>query len=196
MTEQNTQDGLSAILQQIKGQKLPPVHLWNPDFCGDLDMRIARDGTWFYLGSPIGRKPLVKLFSGVIRLDEDDKYYLVTPVEKIGITVDDVPFVAVEMFREGDGPDQILSFRTNVDDFVILDRDHPFRIEIDPKTSEPAPYIRIRANLDALIARAVFYDLVNLAEEKMMDGKNIFGFWSSGEFFVLGPVDEIFENYN
>lgn len=159
-------------------------------------MRIARDGTWFYLGSPIGRKPLVKLFSGVIRLDEDDKYYLVTPVEKIGITVDDAPFVAVEMFREGDGPDQILSFRTNVDDFVILDNDHPFRIEIDPETKEPAPYIRIRANLDALITRAVFYDLVNLAEEKMINGKNLFGFWSSSKFFELGPVDEIFENYN
>ncbi|MEH6545097.1 MAG: DUF1285 domain-containing protein [Sneathiella sp.] len=196
MTEQSTQDGLSAILQQIKGQKHPPVHLWNPDFCGDLDMRIARDGTWFYLGSPIGRKPLVKLFSGVIRLDEDDKYYLVTPVEKIGITVDDAPFVAVEMFREGDGPDQILSFRTNVDDFVILDDDHPFRIEIDPETKEPAPYIRIRANLDALITRAVFYDLVNLAEEKMINGKNLFGFWSSSKFFELGPVDEIFENYS
>lgn len=194
MTEQNTQDGLSAILQQIKGQKHPPVHLWNPDFCGDLDMRIARDGTWFYLGSPIGRKPLVKLFSGVIRLDEDDKYYLVTPVEKIGIKVDDAPFVAVEMFREGEGKDQILSFRTNVDDFVIVDKDHPFRIEIDAETHEPAPYIRVRVNLDALIARAVFYDLVALAGEEKREGKNLFGFWSSGQFFELGLVDEIFEN--
>jgi uncharacterized protein len=193
MTEQNTQDGLSAILQQIKGQKHPPVHLWNPEFCGDLDMRIARDGTWFYLGSPIGRKPLVKLFSGVIRLDEDGKYYLVTPVEKIGIIVDDAPFVAVEMFREGEGKDQILSFRTNVDDFVIVDKEHPFRIEIDPETHEPAPYVRVRANLDALIARAVFYDLVALAGEEEREGTNKFGFWSSGQFFELGLVDEIFE---
>ncbi len=119
MTSPDSQDGLNAIISQIKDQKHPPVHLWNPDFCGDLDIRIARDGTWFYLGSPIGRKPLVKLFSGVLRLDDDEKYYLVTPVEKIGITVDDAPFVAVEMFREGEGQEQVLSFRTQVDDFVI-----------------------------------------------------------------------------
>ncbi len=193
MTENSDQDGLSAIIKQIQGQKHPPVHLWNPEFCGDLDMRIARDGTWFYLGSPIGRKPLVKLFSGVIRLDPDEKYYLVTPVEKIGITVDDAPFLAVEMFREGAGKDQILSFRTNVDDFVILDAEHPFRITFDPETQEPAPYIRVRANLDALIARSVFYDLVNLAEEKVVDGTRKLGFCSSGQFFELGKADEIFE---
>ncbi len=194
MTENSIQDGLSAIIKQIQGQKHPPVHLWNPEFCGDLDMRIARDGTWFYLGSPIGRKPLVKLFSGVIRLDPDDKYYLVTPVEKIGITVDDAPFVAVEMFREGEGEDQVLSFRTNVDDFVILDSEHPFRITFDPDTLEPSPYVRVRVNLDALIARPVFYDLVNLAEEKIVDGIKKLGFWSSGQFFELGKADEIFES--
>ncbi|WP_339633499.1 DUF1285 domain-containing protein [uncultured Sneathiella sp.] len=192
MTTADTKDGLSAIIKQIDGQKHPPVHLWNPDFCGDLDMRIARDGTWFYLGSPIGRKPLVKLFSGVIRLDDDDKYYLVTPVEKIGITVDDVPFVAVEMFVEGEGRDRIISFRTNVDDFVIMDEDHPFRLEIDPETKEPSPYVRVRTNLDALINRPVFYDLVNLAGEEMIDGKARFGFWSSGQFFELGLVNDIF----
>ena len=192
MTTADTTNGLSAIIKQIDGQKHPPVHLWNPDFCGDLDMRIARDGTWFYLGSPIGRKPLVKLFSGVIRLDDDDKYYLVTPVEKIGITVDDVPFVAVEMFVEGEGRDRIISFRTNVDDFVIMDEDHPFRLEIDPETKEPSPYVRVRTNLDALINRPVFYDLVNLAGEEMIDGKARFGFWSSGQFFELGLVNDIF----
>lgn len=194
MTENTNQDGLSAIIKQIQGQKHPPVHLWNPEFCGDLDMRIARDGTWFYLGSPIGRKPLVKLFSGVIRLDPDEKYYLVTPVEKIGITVDDAPFVAVEMFREGEGEEQVLSFRTNVDDFVILDAEHPFRITFDPETQEPAPYVRVRVNLDALIVRSVFYDLVNLSEEKIVDGTRKLGFWSSGEFFELGKADEIFES--
>ncbi|MAZ02695.1 MAG: proteophosphoglycan precursor [Sneathiella sp.] len=192
MTTADTTNGLSAIIKQIDGQKHPPVHLWNPEFCGDLDMRIARDGTWFYLGSPIGRKALVKLFSGVIRLDDDDKYYLVTPVEKIGITVEDVPFVAVEMFVEGEGRDRTISFRTNVDDFVIMDKDHPFRLEIDPETKEPSPYVRVRANLDALINRPVFYDLVNLAGEETIDGEARFGFWSSGQFFELGLVNDIF----
>lgn len=193
MTTTDTTDGLSAIIKQIDGQKHPPVHLWNPEFCGDLDMRIARDGTWFYLGSPIGRKALVKLFSGVIRLDDDDKYYLVTPVEKIGITVEDVPFVAVEMFVEGEGRDRIISFRTNVDDFVIMDKDHPFRLEIDPETTEPSPYVRVRTNLEALINRPVFYDLVNLAGEETIDGEARFGFWSSGQFFELGLVNDIFD---
>ncbi|MBO0335296.1 DUF1285 domain-containing protein [Sneathiella sp. CAU 1612] len=193
MTTSETKDGLGAIIKQIEGQKHPPVHLWNPDFCGDLDMRIARDGTWFYLGSPIGRKPLVKLFSGVIRLDDDNKYYLVTPVEKIGITVEDAPFVAVEMFVEGQGRERIISFRTNVDDFVIMDEDHPFRLEIDPETKEPSPYVRVRANLEALINRPVFYDLVNLAGEESMDGEDRFGFWSSGQFFELGLVNDIFD---
>jgi len=193
MTSAETSDSLGSIIKQIKGQKHPPVHLWNPEFCGDLDMRIARDGTWFYLGSPIGRKPLVKLFSGVIRLDEDSKYYLVTPVEKIGITVDDAPFVAVEMFVEGEGQERIVSFRTNVDDFVIMDEAHPFRLEIDPETNEPSPYVRIRSNLDALINRAVFYDLVNLAGEENIDGKARFGFWSSGQFFELGLMNDIFD---
>ena len=192
MTSAKTQDGLGAIIKQIEGQKHPPVHLWNPEFCGDLDMRIARDGTWFYLGSPIGRKPLVKLFSGVIRYDEDGKYYLVTPVEKIGITVDDAPFVAVEMFVDGEGRERVISFRTNVDDFVIMDADHPFRLEIDPETKEPSPYVRVRANLDALINRPVFYDLVNLAAEENIEGEARFGFWSSGQFFELGLVDDIF----
>ncbi len=192
MTTTDTTDGLSAIIKQIDGQKHPPVHLWNPEFCGDLDMRIARDGTWFYLGSPIGRKALAKLFSGVIRLDDDDKYYLVTPVEKIGITVEDAPFVAVEMFVEGEGRDRVISFRTNVDDFVIMDENHPFRLEIDPETKEPSPYVRVRTNLDALINRPVFYDLVNLAGEETIDGEARFGFWSSGQFFELGLVDDIF----
>jgi hypothetical protein len=193
MTTLETKDGLGAIIKQIEGQKHPPVHLWNPEYCGELDMRIARDGTWFYLGSPIGRKPLVKLFSGVIRLDEDGKYYLVTPVEKIGITVDDAPFVAVEMFVEGVGRERVISFRTNVDDFVIMDKEHPFRLEIDPETKEPSPYVRVRTNLDALINRPVFYDLVNLAGEEVIDGEARFGFWSSGQFFELGLVNDIFD---
>ncbi|MFT6557435.1 DUF1285 domain-containing protein [Sneathiella sp.] len=193
MTTTASQNGLNAIISQIKDKKHPPVHLWNPDFCGDLDMKIARDGTWYYLGSPIGRKPLVKLFSGVIRLDDDGKYYLVTPVEKIGITVEDAPFVAVEMFREGSGEDQVLSFRTHVDDFVIVDESHPLRLAINAENNEPSPYVRVRSNLEALIARPVFYDLVELCEEQEIDGEKRFGVWSSGSFFDFGSVDDIFE---
>ncbi len=193
MTSTGSEDGLNAIIKQIKDQKHPPVHLWNPDFCGDLDMRIARDGTWFYMGSPIGRKPLVKLFSGVLRLDDDEKYYLVTPVEKIGITVDDAPFVAVEMFRKGEGKGQILSFRTQVDDFVIADMEHPLRLSINADNDEPSPYIKVRSNLEALIVRSVFYDLVELAVEEKIDGKPRFGVWSSGAFFDFGSVNDIFD---
>jgi hypothetical protein len=191
MANSEPSGGLSAILSQIKDQKHPPVHLWNPDFCGDLDIRIARDGTWYYLGSPIGRKPLVRLFSGVLRLDDDNKYYLVTPVEKIGITVDDAPFVAVEMFREGTGRDQILSFRTHVDDYVILDQEHRLRVTFNAETDEPSPYITVRANLEALINRPVFYDLVALANEEVIDGETRFGVWSSGHFFEFGKSDEV-----
>jgi len=194
MTSNVPGDSLNAIVKQIKDKKHPPVHSWNPDFCGDLDMRIARDGTWYYLGSPIGRKPLVKLFSSVLRLDEDGKYYLVTPVEKIGITVDDAPFIAVEMFREGTGRDQVLSFRTQLDDYVVVDVEHPIRMTFDDKTGEPSPYVRVRANLEALIARSVFYDLVALAGDEVIEGQNKFGVWSSGIFYEFGSVDEIFGN--
>lgn len=169
-----------------KGKGLPPVHLWNPDFCGDIDMRIARDGTWYYMGSPIGRKAMVRLFSTILRHDADGKFYLVTPVEKVGIEVDDAPFVAVEMEVEGQGPDQVLSFRTNVDDWVTADADHPIRVAIDPKTEEPSPYVLVRDRLEALIARAVFYDLVDLAEER--DGR--LGVWSAGVFFPLDGQDD------
>lgn len=172
----------AAAGEAAKGKGLPPVHLWNPDFCGDIDMRIARDGTWYYLGSPIGRKPMVRLFSTILRHDEDGKYYLVTPVEKVGIQVDDAPFVAIEMAVEGAGPEQTLRFRTNVDDWVTAGPDHPIRVTIDPETEEPSPYVHVRARLEALIARAVFYDLVDLAEER--EGR--LGVWSAGRFF---PID-------
>ncbi len=196
MKSTESENGLTAIIKQIKDKKHPPVHLWNPEFCGDLDMRIARDGTWYYLGSPIGRKQLVSLFSGVIRLDEDGKYYLVTPVEKIGITVDDAPFVAVEMFVKGNGADQIISFRTHVDDFVIVDEKHSIRMIFDKDTAEPSPYVTVRVNLEALIARSVFYDLVELAEETKIDGQMKFGVWSSGHFFEFCSAQEILEEQN
>jgi len=166
----------------------PPVHLWNPPFCGDLDMRIARDGTWFYLGTPIGRKELVKLFASIIRKDGDD-YFLVTPVEKVGITVDDAPFVAVDFDREDEG----LRFVTNVGDEMVAGPDHPIRVERDAQTGEPAPYVLVRANLEALIDRKSFYRLVDLGEEAMVDGVNWFGVRSNGAFFPIIPAAELHE---
>jgi uncharacterized protein len=175
---------LIARLGVGPGKKKPPVHLWNPAFCGDMDMRIARDGTWFYLGSPIGRLPMVKLFASVLRHDPDDCYYLVTPVEKLRIRVDDAPFVAVELAAENG----LLAFRTNVDDVVTADAAHPIRVEIDPETDEPTPYILVRDRLEALIARPVFYELVEMAELRIVGGQEVLGVTSAGQFFPLGPA--------
>jgi uncharacterized protein len=146
---------------QGKGNSLPPVHLWNPPFCGDIDMRIAADGKWFYMNSPIGRKPLFTLFSRVIRRDGDD-YFLVTPVEKCGIRVDDAPFVAVRMSVVGEGNAQSISFETNVDDAVTVDAAHPLRFANEAGTGGLKPYVLVRSNLEALVVRALFYDLVGL----------------------------------
>ncbi|WP_025128711.1 DUF1285 domain-containing protein [Pseudomonas sp. PH1b] len=176
-------DLLAQIPKAEKG--LPPVHLWNPDFCGDIDMRIARDGTWYYLGTPIGRKPMVKLFSTILRRDGDD-YFLVTPVEKVGIKVDDAPFVAVTLEVEGQGESQVLRFSTNVDEQVQAAEQHPLRVLIDPVTQEPAPYILVRHNLEALVHRNVFYQLVELAQVRVINGQNWLGVWSCGVFFPIG----------
>lgn len=161
-----------------------------PQLCGDIDMRISRDGTWFYHGSPIGRKPLVKLFAGVLHRDEEGDYWLETPAEKCRIQVDDAAFLAVEMSVAGEGQKRELSFRTNVDEFVTADADHPIRVETDVETGEPSPYVYIRDRLEALIARSVFYDLVELGEEIEIDGEEIFGVWSCGRFFPIGRLDE------
>ena len=176
-------DLLAQIPKAEKG--LPPVHLWNPDFCGDIDMRIVRDGTWYYLGTPIGRKPMVKLFSTIIRRDGDD-YFLITPVEKVGIKVDDAPFVAVTLEVEGQGEAQVLRFSTNVEEQVLANDEHPLRVVIDTLTQEPAPYILVRHNLEALIHRNVFYQLVELAQTRQIDGQNWLGVWSCGVFFPIG----------
>lgn len=190
MTDPRTQsDRAGNLLAQIPASKdkgLPPVHLWNPDCCGDIDMRIARDGTWYYLGTPIGRKPMVRLFSTIIRRDGDD-YFLVTPVEKCGITVDDAPFVAVTLVVEGEGEEQVLRFTTNVEDEVVADAAHPIRVDLDPQTQEPSPYVLVRVNLEALIHRNVFYQLVELAVPREIDGVDWLGVWSSGEFFPIAP---------
>ena len=185
MTQKNTSsfrpDLFALEAQQASGKKgLPPVHLWNPEFCGDIDMHIKRDGSWDYMGSPISRIKMVKLFSTILRHDEDGKYYLVTPVEKVGIRVDDAPFVAVELRVEGKGREQVLHFRTNVDDVIVMDEAHPLRLEFSAK-GEPSPYILVRDRLEALISRAVYYELAEMVEE--IDGQ--YGVWSSGHFFAL-----------
>jgi uncharacterized protein len=175
-------DGLMRAAQTATKKGPPPVHLWNPPFCGDIDMRIARDGTWFYLGTPIGRPAMVRLFSGIIRRDGDD-YFLVTPVEKVGIRVDDAPFVAIDVAQ--DGAD--LVFTTNVDDQVRAGPDHPIRVDRDPVTGEPSPYVLIRRNLWALIDRKSFYRLVDRGEP---DG-DWFGVRSGGTFFPIIPLSDL-----
>ena len=177
----NARQATSATTRDDEGAAVPTL-------CGDIDMRIDRDGTWFYHGSPIGRKPLVKLFASVLRRDESGDFWLITPVEKARIQVDDAPFVAVEMSVSGSGPDQVLSFRTNIDEHVTAGRDHPLRVALDPVTAEPAPYILVRDGLEALIARAVFYDLVELGVEDADSG--ILGVWSGGVLFPFGPVGD------
>lgn len=179
-------DGLVASITAAKTRGLPPVHLWNPPFCGDLDMRIARDGTWFYQGTPIGRPGLVKLFSSILKR-EDGKFFLVTPVEKVGITVDDAPFVAQDFETEGDGPAQVLTFTTHVGDIAVAGPDHPIRVERDAETGEPSPYVLIRADLEALIDRKSFYRLVDLG----VHHEDWFGVWSSGTFFGIIPSAEL-----
>ena len=170
--------------------KLPPVHLWNPPFCGDLDMRIRRDGTWFYLGTPIGRPALVRLFSTILKR-EGERYFLVTPVEKVGITVEDAPFVAVDVEVEGSGAAQLLVFETNVGDRVTAGEGHPIRVTRDPETGEPAPYVHIRAGLEALIDRKTFYRLAELGVHGRHDGADWFGLWSGGLFWPMIPSAEM-----
>ena len=179
-------EGIAASARAASKRGLPPVHLWNPPDCGDLDMRIARDGTWFYLGTPIGRKELVRLFSTILRKD-GDRYVLVTPVEKVGITVDDAPFVAVDFETAGGGTDQTLTFETNVGDTTVAGPDHPIRVERDPNTGEPSPYVHVRADLEALIDRKSFYRLVDIGAHD--DGW--FGVWSGGLFFPIIPSEEL-----
>jgi len=186
----STAETIAASARAAQKGGLPPVHLWSPEFCGDLDMRIARDGTWFYLGTPIGRRELVRLFSTIIRKDGDD-YFLVTPVEKVGITVDDAPFVAVDFEIENPGPEQQLTFETNVDDIAVAGPAHPIRVERDPDTGEPSPYILIRTNLEALIDRKSFYRLVDIGEHALIGDQNWFGVRSTGQFFPIIPSAEL-----
>ncbi|HKS88630.1 MAG TPA: DUF1285 domain-containing protein [Stellaceae bacterium] len=156
---------------------------------GDLDMRIARDGTWFYRGSPINRLPLVKLFASVLRREADGSYWLVTPAERGRVTVEDAPFVAVALDREGEGRDQRLIFRTNLDEIVTAGPDHPLHVELAADAT-PAPYIRVRGGLEARLLRPVFYELVEFGREEPAAGESQFGVWSGGMFFRLGELDD------
>ena len=185
--------GLEALISRATraGKGAAPVERWNPEFCGDLDMEIKQDGTWFYLGTPIGRMPLVQLFSSVLRKDADGRTYLVTPVERVGIRVVDAPFIAVEMNVSGTGEDQVITFRTNVGDVVEAGPDHPLRFADEPSTGGLKPYVLVRGRLEALVSRAVMYELVELGETIVIDGVAMFAVRSGGVVFPIMPAAEL-----
>jgi hypothetical protein len=185
--------GLEAIAAALPREKRgpPPLEKWNPPFCGDLDMRIAADGTWFYQKTPIGRLPLVKLFASVLKR-EGEKYYLVTPVEKVGLIVEEAPFLAVELKVEQGPQGQVLNFRTNVEDWVEAGPGHVLRFEPEA-TGGLKPFLHVRRDLWAKVIRTLFYDLVELGEERDVDGKAMFGVVSGGEFFAMADASAVRE---
>ncbi len=176
-------EGVAAAARQAPGRGLPPVHLWNPAHCGEIDIVIRRDGVWFHEGSPIGREALVRLFSSVLRKDPDG-FHLVTPAEKMRITVEDAPFIAVRVDRVGEA----LRFLTNVGDVVEAGPDNAIRVEVDPVSGEPRPYLHVRRGLEARIRRPVFYELVELSEERQTPEGPRLGVWSNGAWFPVGPA--------
>ncbi len=180
-------DRLSAAVKVAAASKgPPPVERWNPPFCGDIDMRIAADGTWFYNGTPIGRSALVKLFASILRKDPD-RFVLVTPVERVGIQVEDAPFLAVEMAVDGEGSGRRIAFRTNVDDLAPVDAAHPLRFEKD-QAGGVKPYVLVRGDLWALVTRALTYDLVELGEDRDVDGVLTFGVTVGEQFYPIAPA--------
>jgi hypothetical protein len=195
MTSQNgvnlSKSGLEQAQKSSSGKDLPPVHLWNPPFCGDLDMQIKRDGTWIHEGGPINRPEMVRLFSNILKKEGAD-YFLVTPVEKVGITVEDAPFVAVDIDAEAAGTGaQVLQFTTQVGDHVQADADHPIRFMSDDQTDEPSVYVMVRAGLEARLDRKTFYRLVDLGTEQNVDGTAMFGVFSYGTFFPMMPMSAL-----
>jgi hypothetical protein len=174
---------LADIARLAEEKKLPPIERWNPDHCGDSEMRIARDGSWHHQGSPIGREAMVRLFSTILRREPDGSYVLVTPVEKLSIEVEDAPFVAVELKSDGEGERRNLAFRLNTGDVVVAGPDRPLRFE--GRNDGPHPYLHVRGGLDALVARPVYYELVELA---LGEGRGPPGLWSMGAFFPLEPA--------
>jgi hypothetical protein len=186
----------SKALDQLAGRFAGPTtggatpSLRQPIDCGHFEIRIGRDGTWYYRESPIARLPLVRLFSTVLRREADGSFWLQTPAERGRITVDDAPFVAVEVTRHGEGREQELIFRTNIDETVAADAEHPLRIVIAPETAEPSPYVLVRNGLEARLSRPVFYELVELGREERVGDTTLFGVWSKGRFFPLGPLGD------
>jgi len=176
--------GLEALMKAQAGKRLPPLEAWDPPHCGDIGLKIRADGTWLYQESPINRPALVKLFAGVLRKDADGKHYLVTPSEKVDVAVEDAPFLAVEMEVHGAGREQTLIFRTNVEDIVSVGPDHPLRFAVEEKAKGLKPYIVVRGRLEALVTRALYYDLIALALEGEANGPSP-GLWSGGRFFAL-----------
>ena len=189
-------EGIAAMVPRGdgkgSGKGLPPVHLWNPPFCGDIDMKIAADGTWFYQKTPIGRPALVKLFASVLKR-EGDSYFLVTPVEKVGIVVEDAPFLAVELSVTNAEGGRVLRFRTNVDDWVEAGPGHALRFDEDAANGGLKPMLHVRSDLWAKVTRALFYDLVELGEERDVGGKAMFGVVSAGEFFPMAEASALRE---
>jgi uncharacterized protein len=183
-------DSITGALADAAVKGPPPVERWNPPFCGDLDMRIAADGTWFYLKTPIGRPALVKLFASVLKR-EGDKYFLVTPVEKCGIVVEDAPFMAVQLEIEHTAGVRILHFRTNVDDWVACGPQHALRFEPEAGTGGLKPYLHVRRDLWAKVTRSLFFDLVGIGEEREVDGSAMFGVASMDAFFPMAPADQV-----
>jgi len=186
-------NGLEVLADAVKTASAkgpPPVHLWDPAYCGEIDMRIAADGTWFYLGTPIGRPALVKLFASILKR-EGERYFLVTPVEKCGIVVDDAPFMAIELQVDDREAGRQLCFRTNVDDWVACGARHPLRFEPETATGGLKPYVHIRRNLWAKVTRAVFYDLVDLGEAREIAGTLMFGVASAGQFYAMAPASSL-----
>ncbi|HZB38434.1 MAG TPA: DUF1285 domain-containing protein [Beijerinckiaceae bacterium] len=180
---------LSAALDAARrGKGPPPVERWNPAYCGEIDMRIAADGTWFYNGSPIGRLPLVKLFASILRKDPE-RYVLVTPVERVGIAVEDAPFQALEMAVDGEGAERRIAFRTNVDDLVTVGPGHPLRFDRAP-AGGVKPYVRVRGDLWARVTRALTYDLIALGEERELSGERMFGVAAARSFYPIAPASE------
>ena len=180
----------TALAARLDHQKpLPPVDRWQPPLSGDIDLRIARDGTWYHEGVAFQREALVRLFASILRQDEDGAHYLVTPVEKWRIQVDDAPFVAVRLDTDGTGSDQSLRFTTNLGDTVIASTEHPLWVEYRVAGGEPAPYIHIRGRLRALLSRAVFIELAELGKERATPAGRDYGVWSQGQFFCLGQLD-------
>lgn len=189
MTADPPKAGLEAVAAAAKvaGERgLPPVHLWNPAHCGEIDIRIRKDGVWFHEGTPIGREALVRLFSTVLRRDPDG-YHLVTPVEKMKITVEDAPFIAVRVDQVGEA----LRFTTNVGDVVEAGPDNIIRVETDAATGEPRPYLHVRRGLEALIARPVFYELAEMATPRQTPEGEVFGIVSNGAWFPIAPAGTV-----